>query len=187
MSMNETQASAFAKSALDKLSTLFYGGDTPYACDLPMVPVVKAERGATPNGNLTPTDDGSGLGMVVSDGLLNITDDVTIKFALVHELGHGTSEHILKHVGLEGVGGEATEVIADLSAAYILAELGTRWDTIIASISQWRKTKIFDEHKDGDHPPGDERVAYVKKLQELLGKGASFHDAAKQICKPIAS
>lgn len=186
MSMNATQASAFAKTALNKLSTLFYAGDTPYACGLPMVPVVKTEPGAIPNGNLTPTDDESGLGMVVSEGLLNITDDVTIKFALVHELGHGTSEHILKHVGLEGIAGEATEVIADLSAAYVLVQLGTPWDTVIASISQWRKTQIFDDHKDGDHPPGDERVVHVKKLQALLAKGLTFHDAAKQICKPLS-
>lgn len=185
MSMNTTQASAFVKSALAKLSALFYANDTPYACGLPMVPFVKTEKGAIPNGNLTPTDDETGLGMVVSEGLLAITDDVTIKFALVHELGHGTSEHILKQVGLEGIAGEATEVIADLSAAYVLVQLGTSWDVVIASISQWAKTQIFDAHKDGDHPPGDARVGYVKKLRELIDKRVSFSEAASQICKPL--
>jgi len=185
MSMNAAQASAFAKEALALISSQFYANDTPYACGLPMVPVVKTEPGSVPNGNLTPTDDEQGLGMVVSEGLLAIGDNVAIKFALAHELGHGTSEHVLSKVGLTGASGEATEVIADLSAAYLLIQLGIGWDTMIDSISRWRTSQIFDTHKDGDHPPGDDRVNYVKQLRALIDKKVAFSDAARQICAAL--
>ncbi|WP_312237971.1 M48 family metalloprotease [Stenotrophomonas sp.] len=185
MSMNATQASAFAKEALALISSQFYAGDTPYACGLPMVPVVKTEPGSVPNGNLTPTDDEEGLGMVVSEGLLAIADNVAIKFALAHELGHGISEHVLSKVGLTGASGEATEVIADLNAAYLLNQLGIGWDTVIASISEWRTSQIFDTHKEGDHPPGDHRVKYVKQLRALIVRKVAFNDAARQICQAL--
>ncbi len=110
---------------------------------------------------------------------------MAIKFALAHELGHGTSEHVLSKVGLTGASGEATEVIADLSAAYTLVQLGIRWDTVIDSISQWRKSQIFDTHKEGDHPPGDDRVKYVKQLRALIDKKVAFNDAARQICQAL--
>jgi hypothetical protein len=187
MSMNTEQANTFTRSALERISALFYAGDIPYACGLPMVAVVMTERGATPNGNLTPTDDGTGLGLVLSDGLLAIKDDITIKFAIAHELGHGTSEHILTRIGLGGIAGEATEVIADISSAYLLVELGTSWDALIGSIRQWRTTNIFDDHKSGDHPAGDARVAHVEKFRALIDRKVGFNDAARQICEPLRS
>lgn len=183
MSMTTDQAGAFVTAALSKISELFYAGATPTAFDMPMVGKVITEEGEQPNGNLTPIDEE--IGLVVSKGLLALHDDLTIKFALGHELGHGTSLHILSQVGLEGISGQATEVIADLSAAYILVQLGSTWDAVIGSISTWRDTDIFDAHASGHHPPGDERVAHVRALQGLIGKKVAFKDAAYQICNPL--
>lgn len=183
MTMNTTQASEFATTALAKISKLFYAGATPTTCDMPMVGKVISEKGAVPNGNLTPVDDG--MGLVVSEGLLALKDTITIKFAIGHELGHGTSLHILGDVGLAGISGQATEVIADLSAAYILVELGHTWTEVLASIGNWRTTGIFDPHVSGHHPPGDERVAHVKKLKDLIEQKVAFKAAAFQICNPL--
>lgn len=187
MPLTKGDAEQTAKSIIDKAKELFYDGGTPTVFGMNLVPSIKVVAGQTPNGNLAPAGSG-GMGMEVSQGLLNIPDTVAIKFAIGHELGHGFSETILTKIGLKGVSGSATEVIADLAAAFILTKIGHTWPAVLASVQNWQTAGIFDANRSGDHPPGAERVTYINSLFSLMSAQAfsrSFEAAAKLVCNNL--
>jgi Zn-dependent protease with chaperone function len=185
MAMNSKQAEAVAQQIITSASKLFYNGKDPTVFGEKLVAKVVIEKGATPNASLTPVD--GGYGVAVSQGLLDIKDDVAIKFVIAHELGHAFSETILTSIGMHGIGGEATEVIADLAAVHVLVEIGNSWTAVLASIAEWQTLDIFDAAKSGDHPAGAKRAQYIMRLSTAMtGPGKeTFENAARQICNNL--
>jgi hypothetical protein len=118
--------------------------------------------------------------------LLALANVNTIKFGLAHELGHAFSEPLLKKIGMPGLDGPRTEVIADLGAAYLLTLAGVSWEDVIAGAEGWNipaNKGIFTVGWSGDHPPGAARIKYVKALKAKMTATppATFDAAAKEI------
>lgn len=160
----------------------FYNGD-PRAFNIdgiPVKPTLRVEKGSTPNGNVTGFENEEGtefwFGVVVSEGLLT-RDLVSQMFALAHELGHSVGVDVLPRIGLAGISGQRTEVVADLIAAYAVNLAGLSWDKILACVSGGVKSGIFDKEKSGHHPPGKDRARYVRQFRQELGSGKNI-DAA---------
>jgi hypothetical protein len=185
MPLTPTQASAAVAALLDASAELFYDGERPTVFGEAMVPIVIEVPGAQPNGNLAPAT--GGYGIEASQGLLGLDDEVAIKFALAHEAGHGMSERILADIGLHGISGPATEVIADLASAYLLTRVGHSWPEVLTSVRAWRQTGIFDEHASGDHPAGADRVRHVETLAHTMAQQPppSFGETALAICQSL--
>jgi hypothetical protein len=191
--MNDTEAEEALKQLIDKISTLFYDGKpfTIFGGTCPVVSQITVEAGDIPNGNLAPMEQPSydpynptPYGLAVTQGVLNIDNNTALKFVLGHELGHGFSEVLLTKIGLRGVSGFLTEVVADLGSAYLLSQTGSTWDDILDAVDKWSKYQIFDPNQSGDHPPGDKRAEYVHTLKTLIAdNGQSFEDAVKGICE----
>lgn len=185
MPLSQSQAEAALGGLIDAASRLFYdGGPFTVFGAYRVVPRVSLEPGAIPNGNLIPLNERE-MGLSVSRGMLAIEDDTALRFALGHELGHGFSEALLTRVGLPGIGGSPTEVIADLGSAYLLSRTGSTWDEIVTAVRGWRRSGIFDENASGDHPGGADRASYVQTLRTLILEGHTFEDAAKAICMSL--
>lgn len=152
--------------------------------DLVVVPqiVVSNQTSKYPNANLTPLDENS-MGVMVNKALLSLNDDTAILFALAHELGHGFSAAILDRIKCSEISGTATEVVADLGALKLLNDLGLPLFGINYSISNWRKTQIFDLHASGDHPSGSERYRLIAMAIRGLATGINFLDVVNYIIR----
>src|ERR1700756_3611279 len=112
MAMNKVQAERALARMINIIGTLFYQGLPPTAFGSVILPKITAiTHEGVPNANLGGIGDTS-YGVEVTKELLDIRDNTTIEFGLAHELGHAFSEEVLSQVGLAGVSGEATEVIA---------------------------------------------------------------------------
>jgi hypothetical protein len=179
--MNEDKAKQALESMIRKVSELFYNGKPfkIFGDAYEIVPELKVEEDHTPNGNLAALGERT-MGVQVTRGLLNLPDNA-VKFALGHELGHGFSEAALNFIGMHGVSGCVTEVIADLGSAYLLSRLNVEWEDIEKTAAAG-VGNIFDRNWSGDHPPGEMRKHCVVSLAVLMKEGASFQEAAKAIC-----
>jgi len=171
-------AQEMMRQLIQKASQLFYGGGKPTVIGMNLEPTIMLEAGAMPNGNLSPT--ASGMGIIATRSFIDLPNRIARDFAIGHELGHGFGEKILPEIGLQGVSGKPTEVIADLTSAYLLNQLGIPWDRILAALRS-AQGQIFDAVQSGDHPPGNLRIAYVGSLVELMSDNQTFKDAAKAI------
>jgi hypothetical protein len=180
MAPNVELASAeeMMRQLIHKASQLFYGGGKPTVFGMNLEPHIMVEPGPGINGNLSPT--ASGMGVIATQGFINLPNRIARDFAIGHELGHGFGERILPEIGLQGVAGKPTEVIADLTSAYLLNQLGISWDRLMTALRS-AQGQIFDVHQSGDHPPGDQRIAYIGTLMQLIAAGHSFQDASKAI------
>lgn len=182
--MNKYEAEQLLARMIPMVSQLFYHGDpaTVHGTIL-LVPEIKIDNQlSVPNAQFFPIDTNS-WGVEVSGKLLQL-DTGSIAFALAHELGHAFSEVVLDSIGLGGAAGRATEVIADLGAAYLLTFLNHNWVGILHTVDNGVHTGIFDAGSSGDHPPGKDRAHYVRYLHYLIVEaGCSFDVAAKQICE----
>lgn len=145
-----------------------------------VIPKIRVEPGGIPNGNLTVI--GSGMGVAVSQGLLNVKTGAALTFRLAHELGHGFKQTLLEKMAMGGVSGCVTEVAPDLGAAYTMNLAGWSWPVIKDATSKDVAHRIFDVNWSGDHPPGDMRATCVATFVALVTGGASFTDATKAIC-----
>lgn len=179
--MNQTDAENRLRPMIRTVGDLFYGGgDFTIFGTYVMAPRLIVTGGITPNGNLTPIP-GNRMGISVTRGLLNLPDTAAL-FALCHELGHGFSEAALETIGMKGVGGCVTEVIADLGAAYLLSQSGVTWAAITDVAVRGVTLGIFDAGWSGDHPPGRMRADCVQSLATLMQDGDEFGLAAKAVC-----
>jgi hypothetical protein len=179
--MNQTDAENRLRPMIKTVGDLFYGGgDFKIFGTYVMAPRLEVTGGVTPNGNLTPIP-GNRMGISVTRGLLALPDTAAM-FALCHELGHGFSEAALETLGMKGMGGCVTEVIADLGAAYLLSQSGVSWASITDTAVRGVALGIFDAGWSGDHPPGRMRADCVQSLAELMQGGVDFTTAAKAVC-----
>lgn len=185
MAINSTQAGAAAQQFITLARKRFYGGKDPTVFGGKLVAeVVVDHAGTIPNGNLAPVANGWGLEL--SQGLLDLDDDLAIRFVIGHELGHAFSETILASIDLHGISGEATEVIADLAAAHMLVALGDSWGAVLKTVDKWKSLGIFDEDKSGDHPAGERRVHYIHELSRAMtDRKETFEQAARRICSGL--
>lgn len=184
--MQPEEAQNVADAIIGQARALFYNGEGPTVFGMVLVPTTRWVNSVIPNGNLTPLEtDPPLMGMELSTGLLAIPNPAAVKFAIGHELGHAFSETILAKIGLRGVGGYATEVIADLASAYILMQIGIDTAAIQIAVNQGVAYGIFDVASSGDHPAGKDRARHVEELFQKMASGKSFEDAARQICKGL--
>ncbi|MGZ5790353.1 MAG: M48 family metalloprotease [Burkholderiaceae bacterium] len=180
MAMSKVQAEDVLRDFLPRVRRLFYNGGTFEMAGMPVVARITIEPEQYVDA--VPAIVGDGIGVGVTQPLLDVGNDNAIKFALAHELGHGFSERVLRNCNLQGVSGPVTEVIADLGAAYLLANSGVSWQYILDTVDDWQTSGIFTANKNGDHPPGAQRATYVHSLFSLLQSGHDFNEAAAGIC-----
>ena len=176
-------AQEMMRQIINKASQLFYGGGKPTVFGMKMEPLIMLEAGLGVNGSLSPTA-GGGMGVIATQGFLDLGNQVARDFAIGHELGHGFGEKILPEMGLGGISGSGTEVIADLTSAHILNQLGISWDRIFSALSS-AQGQIFDTTQSGDHPPAVQRIGNIKSMMLYLSQGLSFHDSAKTVLGAI--
>ncbi len=180
MAMDQKQAELVLGDLIKNVKKMFYKDGDFKIADLPVVATVVVNDQTHPDA--VPTVTENGIGLEVTRGLIQLKDDNAIKFALAHELGHGFSLTVLTRCGLTGASGEVTEVVADLGAAYLLANSGVAWEDILHTVDDWQNSHIFTPYKSGDHPPGDKRATCVHSLYTLIQSGYTFEDAVKGIC-----
>ena len=180
MAPNVELASAeeIMRQLIHKASQLFYGGGKPTVFGMNLEPHIMVEAGPGVNGNLSPT--ASGMGVMATQGFINLPNRIARDFAIGHELGHGFGEKILPEIGMQGVAGKPTEVVADLTSSYLLNQLGISWDRILAALRS-AQGQIFDAAQNGDHPPGNLRIAYIGTMVQLITENQTFQDSAKAI------
>ncbi len=184
MSMDQKQAELVLSDLIQRVKSKFYANGEFKIAEMPVVAtVVVDDKTAYPDA--VPTATENGMGLEVTKPLLQVKNDNAIKFALAHELGHGFSETVLTRCGLKGVSGEVTEVVADLGAAYLLADSGVPWKDILDTVDDWQTSQIFTPNKSGDHPPGAKRAEYVHSLYSLIQSEHTFEDAVKGICMSL--
>jgi len=99
---------------------------------------------------------------------------------VAHELGHGFTEQLMNKLAIQ-INGAATEVIADLGAAWLLFKNGTPWTAILHAVRHGVQSGIFDVGWVHDHPPGSERAAYVEQFYAHMSRGHSFGTAVAMI------
>lgn len=173
-------AQEMMRQMIHKASQLFYGGGKPKVFgQYALVAQIIEVPGSVPNGNLSPVSD-SQMGVEATSGLIRLPNRIARDFSLGHELGHGFGEKITSDIGLAGISGTATEVIADLTSAYLLNQLGVLWDRLLAALRSAKAT-LFDQAQSGNHPPGDVRIANIGSLMQYLKNGSTFQEAAKSI------
>src|SRR5262249_41516741 len=126
MAMTQNQVETILGQLIPLVSRYFYDGNpfTVFGGDYTVVPrVTHVQQQTMPDGSLDGVD-ATHVGVRVTSGMLQIHDNTAIHFAVAHELGHGFTEQLMNKLGI-GVQNAATEVIADLGAAYLLAQNGT--------------------------------------------------------------
>lgn len=159
--------------AIDKVSEII--GFHPSCNGLPVSPKIYITPDKTPfNARCTLDPAGDSMNLVIPWPTFERCQGHTIvlKFAWLHELSHCLTEHVL---GLEsmsfakdaidghGVSGAAVEVLADLLAVRILAQLGTPVGQIKFSVQRYG-FKYFDKGWNEDHPPASQRIKYIIKI-----------------------
>jgi hypothetical protein len=169
---------------LDKGKVL-YGGNRPTTQDHEaLIPKLEVEEGTDVNASLYPFQ--GGLGIMATDLFIQVVQNATAKiFVVGHELGHGMSWIAAQAAGLTGqISPKGDEVIADLISAYILGLMGVSHSQLTSALKEEKET-IFNSfanaHRSGQHPSGDDRIAYIDTLDSLLGAGHSFTDALQAI------
>lgn len=192
MPMNKDQAEKTLTQMIPAVSKAFYGGKpfTIFDGAITVVPkIIVEEKAGVPNGNITGITDTT-YGVLVNRAFLAIKNDVALKFALAHELGHGFTAVALEKLdkSMKGISGPRTEIVADLGAAYLCAQTGIKWEDVDKAVKDWKAAQIFDEKWEGDHPPGAVRAQLVGILCERMKiKGADFMQAAKEMLVNLAS
>ena len=182
MAMNRTQAEKQLAQHIPLIGKHIYDGGkfTVFDGFYEVVPKIVVEPGGIPNGNLTPV--GNGMGVRVSQGLLNVKDDCALVFGLAHELGHGFKQTLLEKIGMGQISGCVEEVAPDLGAAYVMHLGGWSWSAIRDATTKGVQHGIFDLGWSGNHPPGAMRATCVASFIELVGDGNDFTDCVKAIC-----
>jgi hypothetical protein len=190
MTMSKAKAMSVASDIINAAKARFYDGADPTVLGCKITGGIRIEEGATPNGNLTPTGDVE-YGLMLSEGVLAINDDDAIAFIIGHELGHGFTEQINNKIKLT-LNGAGTEVIADLTSAYLLTELQMKprsWAKVLETVNNWKASGMFDENQNGQHPPGALRAQHVRSLFGLMNAAAplnrSFEAAVRQLLSSV--
>jgi hypothetical protein len=135
-----------------------------------------------------PESDGDPLVVVeVTDLLLQFTSLESATFGVAHEYGHAFSQGLLEKMSMANAGGDRSEVVADLGAAWAMYHAyKCDWQTVETALEQAVTEGIFAADRMDNHPPGAARVGYVKELIKLVKAGTSFEDAAKKILSGVS-
>jgi Zn-dependent protease with chaperone function len=174
--VNEMNAREIMRQFIHQASQLFYGGDKPTVFGMQIVPEIVPDPSNVPNGNLSPA--GAGMGIAASAPLMNLNNKVARDFAIGHELGHGFTEQVLRLINMQ-ITGAQDEVIADLTSAYLLNQMGISWNNLLTSLGS-ASGQIFDNAWSGHHPPAAIRIGYIRQLVQSLNTH-SFEDAFKDV------
>jgi hypothetical protein len=171
---------------------LFYGGDAAGFTALGGMRVssrlTQAEGGAVDAWfGVGESGDDSVVVVEVSDLLLALTSLESATFGVAHEYGHAFSESLLARLGMANAGGDRSEVVADLGAAWAIYSMsGNSWQPVLTALEQAVPEGIFAAERKDNHPPGAERVAYVKQFVALIESGKSFEQAAKEVLSGLS-
>lgn len=166
---------------------LFYGGQPERftALDGMLVSsmLTQAEGGAVDAWfGLADFGDQTVVVVEVTDLLLALTSLEPAAFGVAHEYGHAFSPGLLARLGMENAGGDKSEVVADLGAAWAVYHANHNdWHPVLTAMEKAVEEGIFAADRKDNHPPGAERVVYVKQFIRLIESGKPFEDAAKEV------
>ena len=190
-------AEARAKWVVDAGKKLLFAGKPPttFGGSIKIAGGLNIVEGNLPDGTAFAISEDT-YGVEISEGVVRMPTGQSRDFVIAHEYGHLFSEKVAEGMKLPGVGGKATEVIADLISAYLLIETWNAGgpptkrklleDTLIAGLER-DKAKVFGGES-GDHPSGEKRIEYIKTLFKKLDAKhslASFLSEGAAILKAL--
>lgn len=181
-----SQANRFLDSIMGDIRKIFFKGKTPISgFGLEIVSKIHIMKDIKVNAEQWVKQNKKGImqnGVSVTSGLLQIRDNNSIKFAILHEMGHLLTMQFTKTFKLK-LSMIQLEVIADLSSVFLMKRSGLSWGQIERAVMGWKYVHIFDAKWSGAHPPGNDRTKIIKRFIKLSKSGFTFKNAVKKIIK----
>jgi len=188
--MKEKEATSYLKKVMPDIKKIFFQGKKPISgFGLEISPNVHIINSNQVNAEQWVRPEKKGImrnGVSVTNGLLKIRNKDTIKFALLHEMGHLLTLQFISKFKLK-LTGVQLEIIADLSSIFLMKKTGISWSRAKKSISDWKQSQIFDNTWSGPHPPGGDRVKIINKFISLMKQKENFKKVTKTLMRKTRS